>query len=136
MKKLIALLVVALSLNSVHAVDQTPPPDFNNDIRRSGFGSWENKGQVKDTGGDLRSDVQYVTGGTWSSFSAPAGELLLLGLEGQHRIELFDGTGRLVAQNSVFAQPQGTELPPCSQLTPGSYLVRVDGAATRKVIVP
>ena len=135
MKKLIALLVVALSLNSVHAVDQTPPPDFNNDIRRSGFGSWENKGQVKDTGGDLRSDVQYVTGGTWSSFSAPEGELILVGLEGQHLIDLFDASGRLVLQRSIFAQEQGTSVPKTTGLAPGSYVIRVDGRSTRKVVV-
>jgi hypothetical protein len=64
MNKQITLLVVAFSLNLPQAVAQapTPPPDFYNDMQRSGFGFWENKGQVKDTGGNLRPDVQFVTG--------------------------------------------------------------------------
>lgn len=74
-------------------------------------------------------------GGHWSVFASQNGGFLLFGLEGHHRIELFDGVGRLVAQNSVFAQPQGTQLTSSSHLTPGSYLLKVDGRTSRKVVV-
>jgi hypothetical protein len=81
-------------------------------------------------------ELEGTGGGLWSVFASQNGGFLLFGLEGQHRIELFDGSGQLVLQNSVYAQPHGTTVGNSASLAPGSYLMRLDGLWSKKVIVP
>jgi hypothetical protein len=81
-------------------------------------------------------ELEEPLANSWSVFTPPDGPFLLFGIEGQHLVQLFDGTGRLIDESSVFAQPQGTALSKSSRLAPGSYLVRLDGVSSKKVIVP
>jgi len=81
------------------------------------------------------SETTLDASNPWTA-SFTADGIVLGGLEGQIRFELFDDLGRLVTRNSVRAQPQGTTVPASSSLAPGTYLIRVDERVSKKVIVP
>jgi hypothetical protein len=81
------------------------------------------------------SETTLDASNPWTA-SFTADGIVLGGLEGQIRFELFDDLGRLVTRNSVRAQPQGTTVPAYSSLAPGTYLIRVDERVSKKVIVP
>jgi hypothetical protein len=82
------------------------------------------------------TDPALLTSNSWSVAAISSAGLAVWGLDGQHRIEVFDDTGRIVAQGNIFAQPSGTALPRIASLSSGAYLVRVDGISSRKVFIP